>query len=153
MSSRPDVVDPMSSRSDIAKREHRAPVYASKWFFPTCQYWKRLIQTLGAPGGATARLEESVAAYRAALIEIEVVEIEVVEIEVVEIEVVEIEVVSSTTRGSESPLVDYSRFSGSSSPRAVESIHSTSRISYYSAEFEIRGQVKPHPYASRKCPK
>ena len=108
------------------------------------------------------------AAYRAALIEIEVVEIEVVEIEVVEIEVVEIEVVeievveievveievvSSTTRGSESPLVDYSRFSGSSSPRAVESIHSTSRISYYSAEFEIRGQVKPHPYASRKCPK
>src|ERR1700730_16250086 len=110
MSSRPDVVDPMSSRSDIAKREHRAPVYASKWFFPTCQYWKRLIQTLGAPGGATARLKESVAADRAApidieVVEIEVVEIEVVEIEVVEIEVVEIEVVSSTTRGSEAPLV------------------------------------------------
>jgi hypothetical protein len=46
---------------------------------------------------------------------------------------------SSTTRGSQSPLVDYSRFPGSSSPRrAVESIHSTSRISSYSAEFEIR---------------
>jgi len=44
---------------------------------------------------------------------------------------------SSTTRGSQSPLVDYSRFPGSSSPRAVESIHSTSRISSYSAELEI----------------
>ena len=44
------------------------------------------------------------AAYRAALIEIEVVEIEVVEIEVVEIEVVEIEVVE----------IDYSWFRVSS---------------------------------------
>jgi hypothetical protein len=44
-------------------------------------------------------------------------------------------------RGFSSPLVDYSRFPGSSSPRAVESIHSTPRISCYSADLEIRGQV------------
>src|SRR5580704_1883888 len=48
-------------------------------------------------------------------------------------------------RGFSSPLVDYSRFPGSSSPRAVESIHSTSRISCYSADLEIRGQVNAVP--------
>ena len=38
-----------------------------------------------------------------------------------------------------------SRFPGSSSPRAVESIHSTSRISSYSAEWKFEGKSSPRP--------
>jgi hypothetical protein len=53
-------------------------------------------------------------------------------------------------RGFSSPLVDYSRFPGSSSPRAVESIHSTSRISPIPPSSKFEGKSTRFLVSSRR---